>query len=82
MSTMSSRTGAEISPARFYRMIVYSSYVESTMLGSPEVLKWLKNTRARKLHLPFLVTNRLDAMKTIANNRSITILDLGEYSVS
>lgn len=55
--------------------------VDSKMSGSREILEWVKHTRARSVRPPFVATQRLNVMKAIAKNRSITTLDLGEYSV-
>jgi hypothetical protein len=46
-----------------------------------EILEWLKNTRARKLRLTDEYESHLYVMKAIANNRSITTLDLKECEV-
>lgn len=41
-----------------------------------EAIQLFKNSRARKFLLPEAVASRLDAMRAIADNRSITALDL------
>jgi hypothetical protein len=46
-----------------------------------EIIQWAKSSRARYLQLPASACDRLDVMKVIANNRSITTLDVSECEV-